>query len=90
MVEVDRQIIDLVKMRRPIQDEFRNLPLSPQRKCQLRKTRDGRCIICGQPAQGARCVKHMVKVGEYLRKRLNLKRRYRETLSYRLERYEGA
>ena len=32
-----------------IKDEFTDLPVSPQRKSQLRNQRDGRCIICGDP-----------------------------------------
>jgi hypothetical protein len=72
-------------MRKPIQDEFTDLPLSRQRKYQLRKRRDKRCTICGAPAvQAARCVKHLVEAREHQRTRFGLKRRY-NALSYRLE-----
>lgn len=31
-----------------IDDEFSALPVSRQRKCQLRHQRDGKCIVCGK------------------------------------------
>lgn len=73
-------------MRQRIQDEFTDLPLSRQRKYQLRMQRDKRCTECGEPAiQGSRCLKHLVKARERQRKKRGLKRRYFNTLSYRLE-----
>jgi hypothetical protein len=73
-------------MRKPIQDEFTKLPLSRQRKYQLRMQRDKRCTECGQPAaQGSRCLKHLVKARERQRKKRGLKRRYYNTLSYKLQ-----
>jgi len=73
-------------MRKRIQDEFANLPISRQRKSQLRMKRDQRCTECGEPAvQGSRCLKHLVKARERQRKKRGLKRRYFGTLSYRLE-----
>lgn len=73
-------------MRERIQDEFTYLPISRQRKYQLRMQRDKRCTECGQPAiQGSRCLKHLVKARERQRKKRGLKRRYLNTLSYRLE-----
>src|SRR6266566_10080465 len=73
-------------MRKPIIDEFTALPISRQRKYQLRMQRDQRCSECGEPAaQGSRCVKHLVKARERQRKKRGLKRRYYNTLSYRLE-----
>jgi hypothetical protein len=73
-------------MRKRIQDEFTSLPISRQRKYQLRKQRDKRCTECGQPAiQGSRCLQHLVKARERQRKKRGLKRRYYNTLSYRLE-----
>jgi hypothetical protein len=72
-------------MKKPIQDEFTNRPLSRQRKYQLRMQRDRRCTICGAPAvEAARCVKHLVLAREHQRVKLGLKRRYK-ALSYRLE-----
>jgi hypothetical protein len=45
-----------------------------------------RCTECGEPAiQGSRCLKHLVKARERQRKKRGLKRRYFNTLSYRLE-----
>jgi hypothetical protein len=73
-------------MRKPIMDEFTHLPISRQRKYQLRMRRDKRCSECGEPAaQGSRCVKHLVKARERQRKKRGLKRRYYNTLSYKLE-----
>jgi hypothetical protein len=73
-------------MRRRIQDEFAELPVSRQRKYQLRMKRDRRCTECGEPAvQGSRCLKHLVKARERQREKRGLKRRYHNTLSYRLE-----
>ena len=73
-------------MRTPIQDEFTYLPISRQRKYQLRKKRDKRCTECGAPAiRGVRCLKHLVMARELQRKKRGLKRRYK-TLSYRLQR----
>ena len=73
-------------MRKRINDEFTRLPVSRQRKYQLRMKRDRRCTECGQPAvQGSRCLKHLVKARERQRKKRGLKRRYHGTLSYRLE-----
>jgi hypothetical protein len=74
------------KMRRRIQDEFTDLPISRQRKYQLRMQRDSRCTECGEPAvQGSRCLKHLVKARERQRKKRGLKRRYYGTLSYLLQ-----
>jgi len=73
-------------MRKRIEDEFTELPVSRQRKYQLRMQRDQRCTECGEPAvQGSRCLKHLVKARERQRKKRGLKRRYRGTLSYRLQ-----
>ncbi len=73
-------------MRKRIQDEFSDLPISRQRKYQLRMQRDRRCTECGAPAsQGSRCLKHLVKARERQRKKRGLKRRYYGTLSYRLQ-----
>jgi len=73
-------------MRKRIADEFTDLPISRQRKYQLRMKREGRCTECGEPAvQGSRCLKHLVKARERQRLKRGLKRRYRGTLSYRLQ-----
>lgn len=73
-------------MRNCIQDEFTDLPISRQRKYQLRMKRDKRCTECGEPAaEGSRCLKHLVKARERQRKKRGLKRRYYNTLSYKLQ-----
>jgi hypothetical protein len=52
----------------------------------LRMQRDKRCTECGAPAaQGSRCLKHLVKARERQRKKRGLKRRYYNTLSYKLQ-----
>ena len=54
-----------------IQDEFANLPVSSQRKTQLRYQRDGLCVICGQPrcsSQHYYCLKHLIAKRERQRK----------------------
>jgi hypothetical protein len=77
-------------MTKAIHDEFTNLPISRQRKYQLRMQRDRRCTECGAPAvEGSRCLKHMVRIRERQRKARGLKRRYKNTLSYRLEDQAG-
>ena len=73
-------------MRTSIQDEFTHMPISRQRKYQLRMQRDQRCTECGDPAlKGSRCLKHLVKARERQRKKRGLKRRYYGTLSYKLQ-----
>lgn len=67
-------------------DEFTHLPISRQRKYQMRRQRDKRCTECGEPAaKGSRCLKHLVKARERQRKKRGLKRRYYNTLSYKLQ-----
>jgi hypothetical protein len=69
-----------------IKDQFSKLPISRQRKYQLRMQSKKRCTLCGAPtAQGSRCLKHMIKIREYARKKLGLKRRYKNSMSYKLK-----
>jgi len=35
--------------RRKINDEFTDLAISRQQKWQLRRAKEGRCVICGEP-----------------------------------------
>jgi hypothetical protein len=78
-------------MRKRIEDEYTDLQISRQRKYQLRMLRDKRCTECGQPAvQGSRCLKHLIKARERQRKKRGLRRRYHNTLSYRLQELERA
>lgn len=73
-------------MRKRIQDEFTNLPISRQRKYQLRKQRDSCCTECGAPAvEASRCLKHLILARERQRAKHGLRARYQNTLSYRLE-----
>jgi hypothetical protein len=73
-------------MRQRIKDEFTDLPISRQRKYQLRMRRDNKCTECGEPAvHGSRCLRHLVKARERQRTKRGLKRRYLHTLSYKLE-----
>ena len=73
-------------MRPSILDEFTKLPISRQRKYQLRMKRDKRCTECGEPAaQGSRCLKHLITARERQREKRGLKRRYYGTLSYQLQ-----
>jgi hypothetical protein len=73
-------------MRKSIEDEFTKLPISRQRKYQLRMQRDHRCTECGEPAvEASRCLKHLIRARERQRKNRGLKRRYYGTLSYKLE-----
>jgi hypothetical protein len=74
-------------MKKPIQDEFTGLPISRQRKYQLRMQRDQRCTECGEPALlASRCLKHLVIARERMRKKRGLKSRYYTTVSYQLQR----
>jgi hypothetical protein len=71
--------------RRRIDDEFKNLPISRQRKYQLRRQRDKRCTQCGAPvAEGSRCLKHLILSRERKRARHGLRRRYFNSMSYLL------
>ena len=73
-------------MRKCIEDEFTRMPISRQRKYQLRMQRDQRCTECGEPAiEASRCLKHLIIARERQRKNRGLKRRYYGTLSYKLE-----
>jgi hypothetical protein len=77
-------------MKRLIEDEFTRLPISRQRKYQLRRQRDGRCTQCGEPVvEGKRCLKHLIEAREHQRQTQRLRRRYYGTLSYKLERSPG-
>ena len=71
-----------------IEDELTHLPVSRQRKYQLRMKRDRRCAQCGEPAApGSRalCLAHLIRAREKQRRRLRLKRRYGNALSYNLK-----
>lgn len=62
-------------MRKPIQDELTRLPVSAQRKYQLRMRRDGRCTVCGKAAAGeprSLCLKHLIHAREQQRRKRGL------------------
>jgi hypothetical protein len=66
-------------------DQFTHLPISRQRKYQMRMQRDGRCTECGAPViEGSRCLEHLVKSRERQREARGTRRRYLNTLGYRL------
>ena len=50
-------------MGKRISDEFTNLKISNQRKWQLRRAKEGRCIICGaqEVVGNNRCLEHNVQ-----------------------------
>jgi hypothetical protein len=70
--------------RKKIVDEFTELPISRQQKWQLRRAKEGRCVICGEPKVTAwHCLKHAVANREWARKYSGSVRR-NKTLTYRL------
>jgi hypothetical protein len=77
-------------MAAPNKDEFSDLPISRQRRYQLRKRRDGKCIRCGVAAVDANfCDEHRhrfnVMVREHKRRRRGYVRRNFNSESYRYE-----
>jgi hypothetical protein len=65
-------------------DEFMDLPISRQRKWQLRRAKEGSCFICGEPIVTAwHCLKHAVASRESARKYSGSVRR-NKSLTYRL------
>jgi len=73
-------------MSKPIQDEFSALPISRQRRWQLRRQRDGCCVTCGAPqAASIKCRDHNLKNREYQRKVFKYDRRYLGAQSYSRE-----
>jgi len=73
-------------MSAPIQDEFTHLPISRQRKYQMRLNRDGRCICCGAPqVVSHHCLKHAVYQRERMR-RIGHHQRKNNSLTRRIER----
>lgn len=68
-----------------LEKKLQNKTLSRQRRYQLRMRLEKRCTDCGKPAPGAsRCVSCLNKTRERLRKRNMYKRRYINSLGYRL------
>lgn len=73
-------------MRLIIQDKFTSLPVSRQRKWQLRKEALGLCPLCGRvkPKGYSWCADHAVKVREDQRIKQGAKKRYKNARSYKL------
>jgi hypothetical protein len=70
--------------RKKIVDEFTELPISRQQKWQLRRAKEGRCVICGQPKVTAwHCLRHAIANREWARKYSGSVRR-NKTLTYKL------
>lgn len=76
-------------MRKIIRDKFSDLPISRQRKWQLRQRRKKRCTLCPEKAAPGRafCLKHLVATRERQRKSGGCKRRNTNSVSYRLEKH---
>ena len=74
-------------MSQRIEDKFSDLPTSRQRRYQLRKREEGRCVICGKWAlpDSAYCLHHLVRERERVRRLMCSKRRYLKAKSYLLE-----
>ena len=70
--------------RKKIVDEFTDLPISRQQKWQMRRAKEGRCVICGDKKVTAwHCLKHAIANREWARKYAGSKRR-NKTLTYQL------
>jgi hypothetical protein len=70
--------------RKKIIDEFTDMPISRQQKWQLRRAKEGRCVICGEPKVTAwHCLKHAIANREWARKYSGSVRR-NKTLTYKL------
>jgi hypothetical protein len=67
-----------------IKDEYSVMPISRQRKYYLRQRKRRRCTKCGKPVdEGSLCLEHLIQMREYRREKFGLKRRYRNSLSYK-------
>jgi len=63
---------------------------SRQYQWQLRKLKEGRCIICGSKAETKyHCLKHAIASRERQRVRQQCKRRYNGSKTYVLEKQKG-
>lgn len=71
---------------RRIQDEFSELPVSRQRKWQLRQAKRGLCAECNRAvASGGFCLEHLVERRELARKKLGCSKRVLCRPSYQME-----
>ncbi len=72
-----------------ITDELTDIPISRQRKKQLRSLKNGRCPTCGEPAvTNYHCLRHAIKNRERQRYPKGDVRRLRNALTYNLQRKE--
>jgi hypothetical protein len=64
---------EVTGVNRRIEDEFTDLKISRQRKWQLRRAKEGKCIKCGARAAvgSTLCVRHHVKTALYNHERNN-------------------
>lgn len=77
-------------MAKHIQDAFSNLPISRQRRYQLRHKAAGLCLLCNQPKVNATyCLKHAVARREWSREQIGATARYRSK-TYRLQEASNA
>jgi len=66
-------------------DKFSQLPISRQRRYQLRHAAEGLCLFCSEKAAlGQSCLKHAVSIRERQRVKLGCKKRL-NSKSYRME-----
>jgi hypothetical protein len=78
-------------MSRVIDDQFTHLPVTSQRKWQLRRHAEGKCIICARPqVMQFFCLKHAVGKRELERAANGFKTRRTSFRSYRAEAMEAA
>jgi hypothetical protein len=69
-----------------ILDQFAHLDVSRQRKWQLRKKSQHKCLICGKPeVMKGLCEKHYKRALDYVRERLGVKKFFKNTKFNRLK-----
>lgn len=70
-----------------IKDEFADLPISQQRKWQLRMRKQSRCVICGKPAVYSSfwCEKHFEDHSRREKERIRKVRHPEKNLDYQIE-----
>ena len=76
--EQTRAVVRTNKRGRPARlDEFTFLPISRQRKWQLRQMAQGGCVLCGQPVvSGHKCLRHMIQSREATARKHGFKTHY--------------
>ena len=77
-------------MSRKINDEFTDLPVSPQHKTILRRKRDGLCVTCGSPRHLKSkqfCFRHLAMQRERDRRKRGRIKRHMGSASYLNDRH---